>query len=56
MSNQVIVIGGGLAGMSAAHTVIQQGGKYSDRCAVITHFLEGISAVDWGPCGGSGRI
>jgi succinate dehydrogenase/fumarate reductase flavoprotein subunit len=27
MQNKVIVVGGGLAGLSAAHTIIQRGGN-----------------------------
>ena len=41
MSEQIIVIGGGLAGLSAAHTVLEHGGRVLllDKC----HFLGGNS-------------
>lgn len=45
MSKQVIVIGGGLAGLSAAHTVLEKGGRVIllDKEA----FLGGNSTKVW---------
>ena len=37
MSEQIIVIGGGLAGLSAAHTVLEHGGRVLllDKCPFL---------------------
>ena len=37
MAEQVIVIGGGLAGLSAAHTVLEHGGRVMllDKCPFL---------------------
>ena len=51
MSEQVIVIGGGLAGLSAAHTVLEHGGRVLllDKCPFLggnsTKATSGISGA-----------
>jgi flavocytochrome c len=51
MSEQVIVIGGGLAGLSAAHTVLERGGRVVllDKCSFLggnsTKATSGINGV-----------